>query len=111
MTEWKYIAAVFMPNGDFHPIWREPFGKQRISDPYSCTGYLTVMKAVEKRRWVDRSTVASYSWSCELGLWVLSTESGCYDPGGTMSCVPPDTLPASVGVLDPGGPSWKTYYK
>jgi hypothetical protein len=107
-SAWKFIAGIFVATG-WHPIWREPIGKQRQGDVYSCTGFLKVVKAVECRQWADMSSVRTYKWDIERELWVSCS---------VISCAPDsrhilewefgqETLPGGIEIIDPGGAAWR----
>lgn len=103
---WKCIAGIFVATG-WHPIWREPIGKQREGERYSCTGFLRVVRAIEKRQWEDRSAINSYVWEPERGLWVLSASTAVFADGVAWE-YGPEALPAGIEVLDPGGLAWSS---
>lgn len=104
---WKYVAAICVRPGVLHHVWRDVIGKQRHGEHSSCMGFLCVVRAARTRQWDELFSIGTYEFEHERQLWVRISSICCIDrqTGAELEWCP-ESFPATVEVLDPGGPEY-----
>lgn len=104
---WKYVAAICERPGVLHHVWRDLIGKQRHGERSSCTGFLRVVRAAYARQWEELFSIGTYEFDSRRSLWVCVSAISCLDSEtGKVLDWCPESFPATVEVLDPGGPEY-----
>lgn len=107
VEKWKYVAAICERPGRLHHVWRDLIGKQRHGERSSCMGFLRVVRATRTRQWEELFSIGTYAFDRDRQLWIRISTICCIDPetGKELEWCP-EYFPATVEVIDPGGPEY-----